>query len=135
MSFELDSLVNSDTKMVELLEKIRNSQKIAVMVIVGLQLARLLAVKFVEQELARRAEQPTQWSGCPECGARLGSKGQKPRQLDTIIGRLKWSRRVGRCPNKCRIGQIAPLDQELGLTPNQIAKHPMGKPLGGEIRD
>lgn len=115
----MDSLINSDPQIVELLEKLRNSTKIAVMVIVGLQLARLLAVKLVEQELARRSSQPTEWSGCPECGARLGSKGQKPRQLDTIIGRLNWSRRIGRCPNKCRIGQVAPLDQELGLLPNQ----------------
>lgn len=119
MSFELNNLVNSDPIIVELLDKLRNSNKIAIMVIVGLQLARLLAVKFVEQELARRASEPTQWQNCCECGARPISKGQKPRQLDTIIGRLKWSRRVGRCPNKCRIGQLAPLDQELGILPNQ----------------
>ncbi len=99
--------------------RVRVSQKIAIMVIVGLQLARLLAVKLVEQELSRRAKEPTEWSGCPECGKRLGSKGQKPRQLDTIIGKISWSRRIGRCPNKCRIGQVAPLDQELALLPNQ----------------
>ena len=99
--------------------RVRASKKISVMVIVGLQLARILAVKLVEQELAIRAGQPTEWSGCSECGARLGSKGQKSRQLDTIIGRISWSRRLGRCPNKCRIGQVAPLDQELGLLPNQ----------------
>ena len=115
----MESLINSDPEILELLEKLRNSSKIAVMVIVGLQLARLLAVKLVEQELARRAQQPTQWSACPECDTRLGSKGQKPRQLDTIIGRISWSRRIGRCPNKCRIGQVAPLDQELGLASNQ----------------
>ena len=40
----------------------------------------------------------------------MGSKGQKRRQLDTIIGKINWSRRCGRCPNKCRIGQIAPND-------------------------
>ena len=119
MLFELDRIANSDPKMVELLDKLQNSKKIAVMVIVCLQLARLLAVKLVEQELSRRSSQPTEWSACPECGARLGSKGQKPRQLDTIIGKINWSRRVGRCPNKCRIGQVAPLDQELGLLPNQ----------------
>lgn len=119
MSFELDSLVNSDPKIIELLNKFKTSQKIAVMVMVALQLARLLAVKLVEQELSRRSAQPTEWSGCPECGVRLGSKGRKPRQLDTIIGTINWSRRVGRCPNKCRIGQVAPLDQELGLEPNQ----------------
>jgi hypothetical protein len=28
---------------------------------------------------------------------------------------LQWKRRVGRCPSGCRIGQVAPLDQALGL--------------------
>ena len=48
MSFKLDSVVSSDPKIIELLDKLRNSNKIAVMVIVGFQLARLLAVKLVE---------------------------------------------------------------------------------------
>ena len=41
------------------------------------------------------------------------------RQLRTIIGLIRWRRRVGRCPKGCRVGQIAPLDDELGLKPNQ----------------
>ena len=48
MSFKLDSVVSSDPKIIELLDKLRNSNQIAVMVIVGFQLARLLAVKLVE---------------------------------------------------------------------------------------
>ncbi len=119
MSFELHSVVNSDPKIKEIYFKLQRSQTIAAIVVVALQLARLLAVKLVEQELARRAKEPTQWPACSECGTKLGSKGNKPRQLDTLIGRIFWSRRCARCPNKCRIGQVAPLDQELGLLPNQ----------------
>ena len=119
MSVELDSMVNSDPKICELFCKLQSSQTIAIIVMVAFQLALLLAVKIVEQELDRRASEPTEWSNCCECGAKLGSKGRKPRQLDTLIGKIKWSRRIGRCPNKCRIGQVAPLDQELGLEPNQ----------------
>ncbi len=76
MSFELDKVVNFDPKIVELLNKLRDSKKIAVMVIIAFQLARLLAVKLVEQELSRRAEEPTEWSNCSECGARLGAIGR-----------------------------------------------------------
>ncbi|VAW30347.1 hypothetical protein MNBD_CHLOROFLEXI01-4257 [hydrothermal vent metagenome] len=32
---------------------------------------------------------------------------------------IKWERRLGRCSNKCVIGQVAPLDKELGLASNQ----------------
>lgn len=32
---------------------------------------------------------------------------------------IRFSRRVGRCPTRCRIGQQAPLDTELELTPRQ----------------
>jgi len=50
---------------------------------------------------------------------RLQSKGFKARQIKSIIGNIKWKRRLGRCPNKCTIGQIAPFDEELGLAANQ----------------
>jgi hypothetical protein len=36
-----------------------------------------------------------------------------------MIGVVHWKRRVGRCPNGCEIGQVAPLDKALGLHPHQ----------------
>ena len=84
-----------------------------------MHLARLLAVKLVENELTKRANEKTEWPACAECGGRLESKGRLPRQLDTLIGTIKWRRSCGRCKNKCRIGQIAPLDEKLGIQPNQ----------------
>jgi hypothetical protein len=82
-------------------------------------LACCLTIWLVEKALTQRAKQSTTWPNCPACGKKLESKGMKPRQLKTVLGIIRWKRRVGRCPNRCEIGQIAPLDEELGLEPNQ----------------
>lgn len=74
---------------------------------------------MVEAVLTQRAQQSRPWPTCPVCGKTLESKGMKPRQLKTVLGVIRWKRRVGRCPQRCAIGQIAPLDEELGLEPNQ----------------
>jgi hypothetical protein len=37
----------------------------------------------------------------------------------TLIGLVKWWRRRGGCPAGCKIGQVVPLDEDLGLTPYQ----------------
>jgi hypothetical protein len=86
---------------------------------VAWQLGRDLAVRLVEEILTKRSQVKTAWEICPKCGKRLQSKGFKPRQIKSIIGEVKWERRLGRCPNKCAIGQVAPLDKELGLMTNQ----------------
>ena len=89
------------------------------MILAAGQLARWLAVLLVQEVLTQRAQQPTEWPTCPRCGARLRSKGLLPRQLTTLLGIVHWQRRVGRCPQGCKIGQVAPLDEALGLTPHQ----------------
>jgi hypothetical protein len=89
------------------------------MMLAAWHLARVLAVKLVEEELKKRAERPTEWTECSQCGGRLESKGFVGRSLRGLIGLVKWERRVGRCGNGCKIGQVVPLDQELGLRPNQ----------------
>ncbi len=52
-------------------------------------------------ELTKRAQLPTQWPSCPHCGTRLNSRGFQQRSMLTLVGQVKWSRRVGRCPLKC----------------------------------
>lgn len=89
------------------------------MMLAAWRLARRLAVKLVEEELTRQAQRPTEWPTCEKCGRRLESKGFEKRQLLSLIGVVQWERRTGRCPNGCKIGQVAPLDAELGLHPNQ----------------
>ena len=79
----------------------------------------MLAVRMVEEILTKRSQVKTEWERCEQCGKRLQSKGFKPRQIKSIIGDIKWQRRLGRCSNKCAIGQVAPLDKEMGLASNQ----------------
>ncbi len=91
----------------------------SLIIIAAWQLARILAVKLVEETLANRAQAKTEWGKCEKCGKRLQSKGLAPREIKSLIGVIKWKRRLGRCPSRCVIGQVAPLDNALGLTPNQ----------------
>jgi len=78
-------------------------------------LARALVLLLMSQVLEARAAEPVSWPDCKVCGKRLRSKGWVTRQWRGVIGRVEWRRRVGRCPSGCRIRQVAPLDQALGL--------------------
>jgi hypothetical protein len=95
---------------------VRESQSLSAIVIAAWQLGLAFATKVVEEELAVRALRPTQWSGCPKCGSRLHSKGMRSRQIQTLVGRVHWQRRVGRCPQGCKRTQVAPLDVALGVS-------------------
>lgn len=102
-----------------MLDELANATALSLLIIVAWRLARVLAVRMVEETLARRAQAKTGWGICPKCGKRLHSKGFKSRRIKSIIGDIKWQRRLGRCANKCAIGQVAPFDEELGLASNQ----------------
>lgn len=101
------------------LNKMADATSMSGLVFAAWHLGRALAVLALQEQLTRRAKEATQWPLCPVCGARLQSKGLKPRVLFTLLGWVRWKRRVGRCRNKCRIGQVAPLDDALGLVPHQ----------------
>ena len=119
MSCLRDSICQIDPSFQELFEAIDNAPTLTALIMCALHLARALAVRLVEEILTERSQIPTQWSDCPKCGKRLHSKGFVPRQINSLIGVIHWKRRVGRCPCGCKIGQIAPLDDALGLLPNQ----------------
>jgi hypothetical protein len=101
------------------MEAIENSSTLTQLILSAWRLALVLAVRIVEESLIERGQRPTQWSDCPKCGKRLHSKGFVHRQIASMIGVVHWKRRVGRCPNGCKIGQVAPLDKALGLHPHQ----------------
>lgn len=103
------------------LAAIGTASSLALMVMSTLQFVFALGVKIVEAELAERAQAKQEWNLCPECGRRLHSKGWVSRQMTTLIGEIRWSRRVGRCPQGCPIGLVAPLDEHLGIEPGQQA--------------
>lgn len=100
-------------------DELENATTLSLLIMTAWQLIRVLTVKIVEEALAERAQAKTEWEPCPKCEKRLQSKGYKSRQIKSIIGEIKWKRRVGRCSNKCVIGQVAPLDKELGIATNQ----------------
>ena len=103
------------------LEAVQQAPSLALMVLAALRLGMLVAARVVEAVLAERAQRRTQWPACPGCGRQLRSKGFAPRQMDTLLGAIRWRRRVGRCPDGCDIGQVAPLDEELGIAAGQCS--------------
>jgi hypothetical protein len=54
----------------------------------GLQLGLLFAWLAVDQELNNRAIELTNWHKCTGCHKQIWSKGFRPRQMETLIGRI-----------------------------------------------
>ncbi|MGV0027137.1 hypothetical protein [Phormidesmis priestleyi] len=100
-------------------EKFHQSPTLAALVLVAWQMGLWLARAFVEYELNQRAQQAEQWGHCPECGAKLQSKGFVKCRMLTLVGWVEWKRRVGRCPHRCGGSQAVPFDAELGIAPYQ----------------
>jgi hypothetical protein len=119
MSCLTNSIAQSDPYLQGLVKKIKNAPSLALLVLAVLQLGRAVAVKVAEEELNERGQAPTEWSPCPACGKKLESKGIEAREMITLIGLVKWWRRRGGCPAGCKIGQVVPLDEALGLQPYQ----------------
>ncbi len=115
----LDTIREINPEWQAMFDELAEATTLSLLIMVAWQLAPVLTVRLVEETLTRRAQTKTEWGPCPKCGKRLQSKGFKPRQIKSIMGEIKWKRRLGRCSNKCVIGQIAPLDEELGLASNQ----------------
>jgi len=115
MSCLIDTIRETGPEWQTRIDELENAATISLLIVLAWQLARDLAVSLVEETLAKRGQVKTKWDYCPKCGKRIRSKGFKPRRIKSIIGEIKWERRLGRCPNKCALGQVAPLDKELGL--------------------
>lgn len=119
MPCQIKNIQCDDITLQELFSRLENAISLAALVLAGWQFARRLTVLLIEETLDTRAQQQTDWSNCPTCGKKLQSKGFAKRQITTLMGVIRFSRRVGRCTNRCRIGQIAPLDTQLQLTAGQ----------------
>ena len=119
MSRLSDILGEYDRQFQEPLARLQEAASLALMVMAVWTVVRLLAVRLLEEGLSVRAQQPTTWPVCGSCGRRLQSKGFRERVLCTLFGKIRWRRRVGRCPHGCVGSQVAPLDQSLGLLPHQ----------------
>jgi hypothetical protein len=114
-----DNLRQSAPPLQALLDAVQQAPSLTQMVLAAWRLGLAVALLVLQEVLMTRAQAPTAWPVCPQCGARLRSKGFVARQLMTLLGVVHWQRRVGRCPHGCAIGQVAPLDTALGLTSYQ----------------
>jgi len=114
-----DSIRDDDPCVQRWLCTIEEAHTLPKLILAAWSLARVLASHLVEAVLAERARRPTSWPCCPQCGACMRSKGFAKRQVLSLLGPLRWQRRVGRCPQGCETPQGAPLDDELGLHPQQ----------------
>ena len=98
-----DSIRDDDPSVQHLLRVLEDARSFTALVLAAWQVARGVAVHLVEAVLTERARQPTAWPPCPNCGASLRSKGVAPRQMMSVVGLIRWQRRVGRCPQGCAI--------------------------------
>src|SRR5262249_20915001 len=114
-----DSIRDDDPSVQRLLRAMEDARSLTPLILAAWQVARVLAIHLVESVLADRARRPTSWPRCPQCGTCLRSKGFVRRQVISLVGPIRWQRRVGRCPQGCETPQVAPLDDELGLQPHQ----------------
>ena len=116
----MQSIVSQmDEDIQKLVQEMQGSVTLAVLIWQGLKLGRLIAVRVIEAIILERVQEASPDLHCESCGNRLESKGQLKRQLVTIVGIIEWKRQVKRCPSGCKKSQVVPLDQELGLSPNQ----------------
>src|SRR5919109_2946479 len=114
-----DSIRHDDPAVQQLLRTIEEAHTLTQLVMAVWPLARVLALHIVESVLAERAQLPIAWPPCPTCGTPLRSKGFAQRELTSLLGPIRWRRRVGRCPDGCCIPQVAPFDEVLGVQPHQ----------------
>ena len=121
MSYDVANVLKNNEQSQALLDKISETHRLSHLVRLIFQLSMLFGKLFLERLLEQRSSLKTEWPHCPECGQKLHSKGQFPRQIQTLLGLVFWSRRVGRCPNKCPIGQVVPFDDALGIQPHQLS--------------
>src|SRR5437762_3329103 len=114
-----DSIRDDDPCVQRLLCTVEEAHTLTALILAAWSLARVLAIHLVESVLAERARRPTSWPRCPQCGACWRSKGFVKRQVLSLVGPLRWQRRVGRCPQGWETPQVAPFDDELGLQSHQ----------------
>ena len=119
MSCLANIITQNDSSLQYLIERMRNATSLALLILVALQLGRAVAAKVVEEILNERGQAPDKGGTCSQCGKKLESNGLKPRTVLTLLGWVRWRRRVRGCPEGCKVGQIVPSDEALGLQPYQ----------------
>lgn len=115
----LEQYLPDDPNWHRLCQAHRQAETLTALVLTAWRMGIWFAKVIVEQQLIDRAQAPTEWSDCSVCGTRLVSKGFAKRQMFTLIGEVKWKRRIGRCPRRCPGSQQVPFDAILNIEAHQ----------------
>jgi hypothetical protein len=118
-TWAIETLFPHDPHWQSLCAKLHTCSTLAAMVLSAWQMGLWVAKILVEHQLNMRSQAPTPFGNCPVCRASLVSKGFAPRQLLTLVGVVRWKRRISRCPNRCSGSQKASFDKTLGIVPDQ----------------
>lgn len=118
-----ENIRHDDPSLQQGLQRAYHATNLTELIVAAWALAHVLAVQVVESVLREWASRPTPWPPCPACGTTLHSQGFAKREVKSLLGVIRWRRRVGGCPQGCEIGQVAPLDEALGLERYQRSSH------------
>ncbi len=119
MALFLEEICSADERLEPLARSVLNSVKLHQLVLSVFTFSLTLSLTIIEEILNTRAESADDRRDCPFCSSPLESKGKVDRVMKTLIGTIRWKRRVRRCENGCPVGLVAPFDEELGIKPNQ----------------
>lgn len=119
MSCLSDTIAQSDPSLQELIDKIKKAPTLAWMILAALHLGRVIGAKVVEEVLNERGKAADGGGVCGGCGQKLSSKGLKGRTILTLVGVIKWRRRVRVCPGHCVGEAVVASDVSLGIAPYQ----------------
>ena len=115
MQLSVEQFLPDDEHWQQLCKRLQSVSSLSAIVLTARQMGLWLARVIVEQQLHKRAVASTGWSTCIVCSARLVSKGFVKRQMLTLVGKVEWKRRVGRCPHRCLGSQQSPFDTVLAI--------------------
>ena len=136
----LANIIRDDDPSVQcLLRAMDDACSLTALVLAAWHLARVLAIHVVEAVLATRAREPTSGPPAPRAGHSLQSKGCAPRQLTSVLGRIRWPARRA-VPARMPGPSCAPLTRRWrrnpgaaghGTTPHPVAGRRGGNPPHG----
>jgi len=118
-TLSLEQLCQEKQEWEQRCEQLQSASTLSAMVWIALQMGLFIARLLLEKELENRAQQLLAWGNCSKCGTKMQSKGWQSRQMETLVGKIGWKRRVGRCPKGCAQSLAIPLDEALGIKPHQ----------------
>ena len=113
--FSIEHLFPDHGDWQQLCEQLPRRSTLTTLVLSAWQMGLWVAKAIVEQQLAERTQVSITFGNCPVCHTPLVSKGFVSRQILTLVGLVRWKRRVSRCLGRCSGSQAAPFDAVLGI--------------------